>query len=373
MIQQNTDIRDLTNIAEIVDCVTSGVYGDSPLKLIQAFDSMPHNHFGDYQRVLSVPYLFHRAEAIFKSKEEPVGQFIDSLCELERYANEAAQNKRLGEIYANVFEQNNEDSFDEEVKSHTGKHYGNLFKEFDQFSYFEESKNLLKTRLERNGIFPQNLDKLEVLDQGCGGGRYTVSWKLLGAKKATGIDFSSIGIEDAVHRVQNANIQNVSFIHGSVLDMPFKNESFDIVYSNGVLHHTDDWKKGIEELLRVLKKGGSGWLYLIENPGGIFWDKIEILRAILRRVNKKFAQEILKSFGIPMNRVFYMLDHVMVPINTRLTVKEITDALVDYGASDIIRLERGCDFDRSEAIFQKKPFATEKFGVGEQRFWFSKK
>ena len=178
---------------------------------------------------------------------------------------------------------------------------------------------------------------------------------------------------DARFRVNSANLENVDFVHGSVLDMPFENESFDIVYSNGVLHHTEDWKKGISEQLRVMKSGGWGWQYLIESPGGVFWDKIEILRAIMKNVNKEFAQNIMKSLGIPNNRVFYMLDHVMVPINTRITEYELENELNINGAINIKKLRRGADFDRVEAIYNKLPFAKEKFGVGEQRYVFNKK
>jgi hypothetical protein len=121
-----------------------------------------------------------------------------------------------------------------------------------------------------------------------------------------------------------------------------------------------------------MKKGGWGWQYLIEAPGGIFWDKIEILRAIMKNVNKEFAQKILKSLCIPNNRVFYMLDHVMVPINTRITTSELEEELKKNGAINIKRLTRGTDFDRVEAIFNNIPFANEKFGIGEHRYIFNK-
>jgi len=69
----------------------------------------------------------------------------------------------------------------------------------------------------------------------------------------------------------------VVFEHGNVLALPFATSGFAIVFSNGVLHHTVDWEQGVKELVRVLKPGGLGWLYLIENPGGLFWDIIEVL------------------------------------------------------------------------------------------------
>lgn len=373
MITENTDIRLVQNNEEIVDCFTSGVYEDEPKLLIESFNKLPFNQMGDYHRVLAVPFLFHCAEKIYQSDNEPIGQFMQSLNQLRQFIEFLIISKDVSEFYENIFEKHSIEDYADEVKLHTGQHYGNLFKAFDHRSYFNESLSLLKTRLERNEIDFNQIDSKEVLDQGCGGGRYSVAWKLLGAKKVTGLDFSSTGIRDAQERVSIAQLKNIEFIEGSVLNMPFKDESYDIVFSNGVLHHTENWQKGVEEMLRVLKSGGHGWLYLIENPGGIFWDKIEILRAILKNVNKKFAQDIMSSLGIPMNRVFYMLDHVMVPINTRLSSDEIQSVLTSNGACDIKRLQRGADFDRVEAIYMKKPFAKEKFGIGENRFWFSKK
>jgi ubiquinone/menaquinone biosynthesis C-methylase UbiE len=259
-----------------------------------------------------------------------------------------------------------------DVKAVTGAHYGNLFKEFSSLSYWNEPMELLQQRLKRNDICLQNLSSASVLDAGCGGGRYTVAWRELGAAKATGLDISPINIGDAERRVKGNNVDGVTFREGDVLDMPFENDTFDIVFSNGVLHHTTDWEKGLAELLRVLKPGGFGWLYLIENPGGLFWDVIEILRVIMTGEDKSRASGALAVLGIPANRIFYMLDHVMVPINVRLTKETVFDTLQRSGAVDIRRLERGADFDRVEQLYQKRNHAEAYFGVGENRFVFSK-
>jgi SAM-dependent methyltransferase len=145
-----------------------------------------------------------------------------------------------------------------------------------------------------------------------------------------------------------------------------------VVFSNGILHHTTDWKKGVRELVRVLKPGGFGFLYLIENPGGLFWDLIEILRVILKDEPKEIARAALQTLGLPANRIFYMLDHVLVPINVRLTPQEIESALAESGAVEIRRLERGTDFDRVEQIHRRAAYAAVKYGVGENRYVFSK-
>ena len=66
------------------------------------------------------------------------------------------------------------------------------------------------------------------------------------------------------------------------------------------------------------------------------------------------------------------LDHVMVPINLRLTAEDIVSALKTAGACSIRRLTRGVEFDRIESIHRRDPYADVKYGVGEHRYVFSK-
>lgn len=368
----NKDIRESGSIEEIVSCVKTPIYGESPVELIEFFSNLPLTDFYNYLRTLSVPYFFHLFEKNLFREEDPLIWFPKELNKF-MHRTQGVIDSPFKELMKDCLLEVNQDNPDEEVKVHTGIHYGKLFKDFDNKSYFEEARKILELRLQRNNIQIENLENLRLLDQGCGGGRYSAAWKLLGVGSVVGLDYSAIGLDDARHRIELAGIENINFDQGSVLNMPYDNETFDIVFSNGVLHHTEDWQKGISEQLRVLKSGGYGWLYLIEKPGGVFWDKIEILRAIMKNVNKEFAQRILKSLNIPSNRIFYMLDHVMVPINTRLTPAQIENELELNGAISIKRLERGTDFDRVEHIYNKISCAKEKFGVGENRYFFRKK
>ena len=92
----------------------------------------------------------------------------------------------------------------------------------------------------------------------------------------------------------------------------------------------------------------------------------------MRGERRDVARAALRAIGLPGNRVFYMLDHVMVPINVRLTPQAIETALAEAGATDVRRLARGTDFDRVEQIARREPFAEIKYGVGENRYVFSK-
>jgi ubiquinone/menaquinone biosynthesis C-methylase UbiE len=356
--------------SEITPCLQSGNLSVSAQAFVSASRSLGVSPFASALRAWCVPYLFHTMENLLASGHDPIEGVNSALKSLTDFIS-TAEKSGFEVISGNVSPENSDEKYSE-VKDITGDHYGNLFKSFSSLSYWDEPVKLLRERLERNGISVAHIQNKKTLDVGCGGGRYSVAWRLLGASPVVGLDISPINIEDANRRVKEAEVKDVSFQEGNVLELPFEDEEFDVVFSNGVLHHTTDWVTGVKELVRVLKSGGLGWIYLIENPGGIFWDVIEILRLVMKDEEKNTARAALQALKMPANRIFYMLDHVMVPINLRLTSKEIVDCLKEAGAINIQRLERGSDFDRVEHIYQKNKYAEENFGVGENRFIFSK-
>ena len=358
-----------THTEETAPCLNEGgPIAHAGLEFIDAAAALGENGAASILRAWCVAHIFKQSEAIFASAKEPVSAFGDLLSNTARMLRtlRATEFSELGA--SSLDRMGAEDS----VEAVTGDHYGQLFRQFAKESYWDETQNLLRTRLERNGIEASQFRGRSLLDAGCGGGRYTVAWKLLGASPVVGVDVSPLNLNTGRERAREAGLDGVRFEEGDVLNLPFETDSFDTVFSNGVLHHTRDWRKGIAETVRVLRSGGLGWLYLIEDPGGLFWDSIEILRTVMRNESRMTARMALQTIGVPGNRIFYMLDHVMVPINVRLTREEIEHALSASGAKYIRRLERGTDFDRVERIYQREPYAREKFGVGENRFVFTK-
>jgi SAM-dependent methyltransferase len=355
-----------------VRCLTDGPLAASARSLVEAAHTLGSAPAADIVRTWCVPYLFGAAERIFDSDEEPIDALNRVLCNLARALCEIgsvglAEMGKQAEILGGGL------LADESgVRHTTSEHYGELFQAFSNGSYWEEPARLVRDRLDRNGIVLEKLSGKALLDAGCGGGRYTVAWRLLGVGQAIGLDASVTGITDARRRVRNSGLEGVSFEVGDVLALPFADNSVDIVFSNGVLHHTTAWARGVSEIVRVLRPGGFGWLYLIEDPGGLFWDVIEILRVILQETPPSIARDALRLLGISANRSFYMLDHVLVPINLRLTPSEIESCLSRFGAVRTRRLCRGTDFDRIEHIARGEALAHTKYGVGENRYVFSK-
>ncbi len=97
-----------------------------------------------------------------------------------------------------------------------------------------------------------------VLDIGCGGGFDTlVAARLVGpGGRAAGIDVTGEMIEQARANLALVNLQNVSFRVGEAEALPFPDQDFDVVISNGVFNLTLDKELALKEAHRVLKPGG---------------------------------------------------------------------------------------------------------------------
>ena len=97
-----------------------------------------------------------------------------------------------------------------------------------------------------------------VLDIGCGAGVDTfVAARMVGSQgKAVGIDMTREMLARARKNLQEISLQNVSFKEASAEALPFPDESFDVVISNGVFNLIPDKEKALKEVYRVLKPHG---------------------------------------------------------------------------------------------------------------------
>lgn len=98
-----------------------------------------------------------------------------------------------------------------------------------------------------------NLKNKDVLDLGCGDGRYALVIKSLGARTVAGVDNSQTMIDLAKTTSLTADIR---FKLANAEQLPFDNDSFDLVFSYFVFHHIPNLKAAIKETSRVLKPGG---------------------------------------------------------------------------------------------------------------------
>jgi len=94
---------------------------------------------------------------------------------------------------------------------------------------------------------------LRVLEIGCGCGSEAERFARAGAHY-TAIDLTNAGVCITRQRFQMASLGG-RFVQGDAENLPFADDSFDFVYSHGVLHHTPDTPRTIREVHRVLSPG----------------------------------------------------------------------------------------------------------------------
>lgn len=123
--------------------------------------------------------------------------------------------------------------------------------------YFDNSYDKLNEFLNKDG------KRKIILDAGCGSGYSSL---LLFGDELKKHDYLGIDISDAVQdgkeRFQEIGI-NADFIKASIMDLDFiPNESIDIIFSEGVLHHTDSTENAIKYLSKKIKKDGYIMFYV---------------------------------------------------------------------------------------------------------------
>ena len=113
-----------------------------------------------------------------------------------------------------------------------------------------------------------------VLDAGCGNtGYFQLAMITLGVKKISCLDLGIDWIPELKNVVEEYNIKqdSIDYVEGSTTKLPFGDESFDFVASNGVIMHLEtmaDASVAIQELSRVTKRGGCLYIYSgVDSPG----------------------------------------------------------------------------------------------------------
>lgn len=178
-----------------------------------------------------------------------------------------------------------------------------------------------------------------ILELGCGNGTFWVKnedrisrdWDL------TLSDFSSGMLEDAQNNLKN--IPNIQYEQINIQNIPYENDSFDVIIANYMLYHVPDRKQALQEVRRVLK------------PGGVFYtstigkDHLTEFGALLREFDSTLdyssASTNAKEFGLE-NGAAQLKTH-FPSVNLKkfpggLRVTEV-QAIVDYLLSTITNLK----------------------------------
>ena len=134
-------------------------------------------------------------------------------------------------------------------------------------------------------------DKI-VLDVGVGSGASSRLWGPM-AKEFHGVD-----IGDGIYRAKSTlkdTVKNPILSHADLHHLPYADESFDVIVSNGVLHHTPNTKNALKCVYPKIKKGGSiiFYIYKVKTPLREFSD--DYIRNLISDLTPDEAFEKTKS------------------------------------------------------------------------------
>ena len=150
-----------------------------------------------------------------------------------------------------------------------------------------------------------------LLEVGCGMGTDLLQFARGGAK-VTGIDLTprSIAISRRHFEIYG---QRGEFAISDCEKLPFTSESFDVVYSNGVLHHTPDTAGAVREFHRVLRRGGQARVMLYHRGSVAYWGQIVLRHGLLggELLRGSSPQQIMSRYvevneggGCPLVKVY---------------------------------------------------------------------
>jgi ubiquinone/menaquinone biosynthesis C-methylase UbiE len=153
----------------------------------------------------------------------------------------------------------------------------------------------------------ENFRGARLLEVGCGMGTDLLQFARGGAC-CTGVDLTPRSIEITRHRFRLYGAGG-DFMISDGERLPFWDESFDVVYSNGVLHHTPDTAGAIREVHRVLRPGGTAKIMLYHRNSLNYWFEIVVRRGVLglEFLRGRSTEEI-------MSRVIEFSDHEARPL-----------------------------------------------------------
>ena len=215
----------------------------------------------------------------------------------------------------------------------------------------------------RRSIFVKKLDDeipmgSNILEAGCGTGQMSIVLSRY-ARQIYGIDLSKGSLIEAKQFINSNDIKSVHLFRMNIFKLFFEENTFDVIISNGVLHHTYNPKLAFSKLVRVLKPGGIIVIGLYHRYG---------------RIIQKIRQSLIKNFGDSFKfldkrfrekisdkkKYAWFLDQYKNPSETTHTYLEVLNWFKDENIEFLSSIP--FDFNPENKLFQKRE-AKNRFEI----------
>jgi ubiquinone/menaquinone biosynthesis C-methylase UbiE len=200
----------------------------------------------------------------------------------------------------------------------------NIFQQTQLDSY--SGTNISRKRFFATTRWSRNLEGENILEVGCGAGRFTEV--VLKNTKANlfALDYSNA--VDANYR-NNGPHERLNLYQASMFHMPFAENSFDKIFCFGVLQHTPDFRYALECMAKVLKPGGE--LVVDFYPIKGWYTKINakyILRPIFKRISHTRLLKLIRRIVPFWKRIYFFNQrHGLSFFNRFIPISEMPEAL----------------------------------------------
>jgi len=195
-----------------------------------------------------------------------------------------------------------------------------------------------------------------VLEIGCGLGTDGAQFAKAGADY-TGCDLTEAAVEFARKRFALSNLPG-TFRTADAEKLDFPDNTFDVVYSHGVLHHTPDTEGAVREVHRVLKTGGRAIVMLYHRDSYNYRINIRFLRRGGMHLLKWNAGRVLihKMTGEPLDSLEQHASKLRAKSNGHVDPDEFLSQNTDGAGNPLARV-----YSRREARELFKDFANVQF------------
>ena len=180
--------------------------------------------------------------------------------------------------------------------------------------------------------------RLRVLEIGCGLGTDGVQFARTGADY-TGVDLTEAAIDLARKNFEQRGLPG-GFKVADAESLDFADESFDLVYSHGVLHHTPDIARAVGEIHRVLKPEGRAIVMLYHRDSYNYRVGIRILRRAGSRLLKSESgiKLVHRMTGEPIDSLREHARIVKASTNGYLSSDEFLSQSTDGAGNPLARV-----------------------------------
>lgn len=176
----------------------------------------------------------------------------------------------------------------------------------------------------------------DILEIGTGMGADHINWARSGPRSLTGIDLTERAVSHTRDRFAAAGLDS-NLMVGDAENLDFADETFDIVYTYGVIHHSPDTKACVDEIYRVLAKDGTARVMIYHKHslvGLMLWARYGLFRLRpLVGLDELYANYLespgTKAFSISGAQKMFQ-DFDTVHIETRLSIGDLLQG--DVGA-----------------------------------------